>query len=281
MKSITVLLKGGLGNQLFQFAYGYSLSKKYNAQLFLDISFFQEDARHGGYMLDKFNLPSNIQYKNISKITKLLLRVDNKLKGVLNKFLKLGYVTENYQNVKKDTIVDGYWQNKSLSQEYKNDLINIFTLNLEFNNEALNAIYKIKNTNSVSVHIRRGDYLSKENSKIFYQLDRKYYQKAISSIDKVEGDATLFVFSNDSIWVKDNFQKYKNIVFITNNSPLIDFYLMSLCKHNIIANSTFSWWASYLNINKDKVTIAPQSWFKSTKQNQLNTENLLSGFIII
>jgi hypothetical protein len=269
MQSIVVILKGGLGNQLFQFAYAHALSKEYNAKLYLDISFFDKDARHGGYMLDSFNLPQNIKYKNISQINKFTLRLDSKLNGLLNKIFKLGYIAEKYQNLNNRVILDGYFQNENLFKDYKKDLINIFSdINLRLDSKTLQIIEKIKNTNSVSTHIRRGDYLNKNNIKIFNQLSELYYQNAINFIkDKREDNITLFIFSNDIGWVKNNFKEYKNIVFVDNKNPLIDLHLMSLCKHNIIANSTFSWWGAWLNKNDDKIVIAPKKWFNDKSKN--------------
>ena len=129
----------------------------------------------------------------------------------------------------------------------------------------------IKGTPSVSLHIRRGDYLSDlKVSKVHGMCDIEYYQKAISYLSSRIQDPVVYVFSDDIEWCKKNLGFLKNKVFIDNTKTAIeDLELMRNCDHNIIANSTFSWWGAWLNENDDKIVVAPRKWFFSERMQHL------------
>jgi hypothetical protein len=125
---------------------------------------------------------------------------------------------------------------------------------------------KILSTNSVSIHIRCGDYLSPKYISIYGGICTiEYYKRAISYILQTVDNPVFFIFSDDIEWTKDNIT-INNAIFVSNNKGInsfLDMYLMSICKHNIIANSSFSWWGAYLNKNKNKKVIMPNRWFNS------------------
>jgi hypothetical protein len=170
----------------------------------------------------------------------------------------------------KYLIFDGYWQN-IVYLNYLTDN-NIFSIKLNAPQNDFVDRYSqiIINENSIGIHIRRGDYLKKKNKSIYEICSFDYYLKAMSYISSKVSKPTYFIFSNDITWVQENFPVGKHKVFYVSASNSDDaqfneFYLMSLCKHNIIANSTFSWWAAYLNSNSEKVVIAPSRWYKGKK----------------
>jgi hypothetical protein len=135
---------------------------------------------------------------------------------------------------------------------------------------------EIKMKNSVSIHIRRGDYLhNKKNTSLYATCNSKYYFEAIKIINSSVEKPFFFVFSDDIPWAKKIFKNMRNFKFITGNCgelSYIDMQLMSLCKHQIIANSTFSWWAAWLNKNDNKIIISPKNWFL---KNNFDTSDLI------
>lgn len=122
--------------------------------------------------------------------------------------------------------------------------------------------------NSVSVHIRRGDYLLRKHSKIHGLCSLEYYLQAIQFIKSKSKDPVFYFFSDDIPWARENFcnPSYKFVDCNSGSNSCLDLYLMSQCKHNIIANSTFSWWGAWLNRNKEKIVVAPSVWFNDQKK---------------
>ena len=161
----------------------------------------------------------------------------------------------------------GYWQNKKFS------LSIIDSLKVNFNIKSpsstlqkyLEGIEKINNT--VSIHIRRTDYLIKKNSAIFSQLDKEYFLSAIDKLEYLleENSLSFFVFSDDIAWAKNIFSKKNNINFIEGLEDFEDLYLMTKCNHHILSNSTFSWWGAVLNEQMNKKVICPKDWFNGDK----------------
>ena len=160
----------------------------------------------------------------------------------------------------------GYWQSESYIKEIRNTLlleINYLQLEEQLNSELYN---KLRCSNSVGIHIRRGDYLSNKNlntHSIFKSL--KYYNEAIEYVKSYIKNPEFFIFSDDVEWVKSNL-KLEAAVYVDWNSgkeSYKDLLLMSVCSHNIIANSSFSWWAAWLNTNKNKLVIAPDTWLNN------------------
>ncbi|NCQ11249.1 MAG: alpha-1,2-fucosyltransferase, partial [Bacteroidetes bacterium] len=137
------------------------------------------------------------------------------------------------------------------------------------------------NSNSVSLHIRRGDYV---DNKYFAQIPLEYYYNSIELIENKFPNSSYYVFSDNLNWVKNNFKTNVNLHFVDANDSSTDFmelYLMSKCNHNIIANSTFSWWGAWLNKNPDKIVIAPKVWFgdKTAQENYKNGQHVPNNWI--
>jgi hypothetical protein len=159
--------------------------------------------------------------------------------------------------------LDGYWQSEKYFIDITDTLRLDFTLKKEMEVKARDLYEKIKNKNSVSLHIRRGDYLSSKFSSIYPVLSIDYYSRALKVIkDKIK-DPQIFVFTDDIEWVKDNLDIPVQIEFVSGQKDINaneELILMSQCRHNIIANSSFSWWGAWLNSNPEKIVIAPSHW---------------------
>ena len=266
---IIVKLNGGLGNQLFQYSLGRKLSIKNKDAFKLDLSGFTVDNLRS-YSLGHFNIIENFASdEDINKIKKSgVWKFVDKLKPYCKRsaIKYKGYDFDpNISKLSGDFYLDGYWQ----SEKYFQDIENIIRKEIMFK-ESLPSKYTelirdIKNSNSVSIHIRRGDYITnKKFSKVYNLLDEKYYQKAVKFIAEKISDPHFFIFSDNINWVKQNLNIPYLKTFVSGDNETKDYeelILMSLCQHNIIANSSFSWWGAWLNKNADKIVISPDKWF--------------------
>lgn len=269
-----IKFNGGLGNQMFQFAFARALETKTGVSVIMDMSFFDKKYSRP-YELDVFKA-------KVSKVedfwTKLKLSLiwqfRKKLQG--KKLMGLGFYCEpHFQfdltlfRLSPNTYIEGFFQSEKYFSLIKEDIRNFFQFKSkpdEFNQHLIDTI---ANSNSVSLHIRRGDYVQKKRYQNLYatcSLD--YYKKGVEYIAEKTANPKLFIFSDDTSWVKQNLNLPYECIFVSNNSgakSYEDMRLMSLCKHNIIANSSFSWWGAWLNNNKEKIVIAPKKWFNDEK----------------
>jgi len=244
---VTSILRGGLGNYLFQIGAANTLALLYN-----DIAIFDFNSSskvHQDINTYKNNILRNIN-EGIPKVNYTFIEPRD------FSYLGIGYA--------RNIMLDGYFQSdKYLLKEYILELFAIDPVSYDY----IKSKYKniLESNSTVSVHVRRGDYVQIQDK--FPVQDISYYSNAFTYFP----DAMFIVFSDDIEWCKQNF-KGDNFIFIENEHDYIDLYLMSLCKHNIIANSSFSWWGTYLNTNHDKKVIAPKLWFGPSKK--LKTENI-------
>lgn len=279
-----VRIKSGLGNQMFQYAL-YKALRQEDENVQVDLSYVINRKEHAGYELKKIfdiELQSADPYY-VEKYMDNRMDVLSKLRRKLGLYKKTYYpekiigFDENLSN-RYNVIFDGYWQSelyfKHLEREIRNDF--------KFRNELLGKNKKIsliieKSNNSVSLHVRRGDYLNPEFYKKFGSVcDETYYRKACNYINSQLDNPIYFIFSNDIDWCRENI-KINNANFVDWNlgdNAYIDMQLMSMCEHNIIANSSFSWWGAWLNKNPNKIVVAPSKWFndKSAIINKLIPE---------
>lgn len=273
---ITAILKEGLGNQLFQYAAGRCLAEKRNTTLMLDTFSFKSNALRK-YALNNFNINVRI----CDETDHFMVRAKYALKNLFDQV----HAFENkwvYQqkglnfdkcflNLPNGSCIEGYWQN----EKYFKDIENIIRVEFLVVSKPcdLNASFldKIKSSNSVSLHVRRGDYVhSKEASAVHGVCGLNYYIKAVNYIKEHITNPHFFVFSDDIPWAKGNLTLTGNQVdYIDHNGNLDheDLRLMYNCKHNIIANSSFSWWGAWLNNNPAKIIIAPSKWFNDPARN--------------
>ena len=266
---IIVQLRGGLGNQMFQYAFACNLAKINNTELIIDsISNYRIRGLYipRPYLLGDFNInKKNILQDelNWAKNIRIWQRI-----GIAPKWIHLQekkfdmFQEDAIKKYKKNVYVIGFWQNEQYFSTISSVLKKEFTINKKWID---NYDTSISSLNSVAVHVRRGDYISNaEYGSCYVNLNETgYYNDAIEMIKQKIKNPVFFIFSDDMKWCKEHFKVEGSIIIFIENteSALHDFSLMSQCKHQIIANSTFSWWAAWLNNNPQKIVICPNKWF--------------------
>jgi hypothetical protein len=264
--TVYVRTHGGLGNQLFQLAFGLEVSQKNNTNLILDISWYKnipdQSTKRSEY-LSKL-APDVLKLENLDQI-KSNLKSQSSLSqkiGLKKILIKEKYGEFNSGFLKHEhAYFDGYWHS------YRYLINNLISKKIQLDSEqgSLTKQYQedILNNNSVMLHIRRGDYLLSNNKNIL--LTKQYYDRAIQHMLEKKKKIQLFIFSDDINWVKNNWQFNAPSNFIekidTNDSSIEELKLMTLCKNHIIANSTFSWWGAWLGRHPAKRVVAPARWY--------------------
>lgn len=280
---IIIEIIGGLGNQMFQYAYAKSLQQK-GYQVKIDISAFINYKLHGGYQLDKYqiDLPkaSATELKKYAK-AKGLTKLANYLlpkKHTHHIYASNFSFDEALLEPEDGTYIHGYFQSPRYFSSIKNIIAGQFTLKHTLSPYAIEIANQIAHSSiAVSLHVRRGDYITDNNAaKVHGTCDIRYYQKAVQKITETSKNSTIFVFSDDILWAKQHLDTDNTyfIESIDNRPPHEDMYLMSQCHHNIIANSSYSWWGAWLNPNPNKKVIAPKQWFLD-QQLQEHSSNLI------
>ena len=280
-------LIGGLGNQMFQYTAARALSLKRNVSLRVDISGFANYGLHQGFELQRiFNCPAEIAseadvrgilgWQYPSSIRQLLSRPG------MGAFRRKGLVVEPYfhhwqeiKNVPSDCYLTGYWQSEKYFLEVATQMRRDFSFRLPLENQNAELAKQIDQVNAVSLHVRRGDYTNNPKTTKKHGLcSLDYYQAAIRYIAERVTPPHFFVFSDDIAWVKNNLKidfPHQYVDFNHGAESYNDMRLMSMCKHHIIANSSFSWWGAWLNPRMDKIVVAPKHWFA----NQTDIQDLL------
>lgn len=275
---ITVKIHYGLGNQLFQFAFAKSLFHKTGKIVLLDNSFYinnQQEEHPRVFGLDNFNI--NLKIINADKITPKKLWSEkflNKLSRIVFPYYRQSIVFEkeltydkNMWDVKEGSYLIGYWQD----ERYFKDIEEIIRKDLSFkkppkkHNEVLFSEL-INSKNTVCIHVRRGDYITLKYADIVGACSMEYYIKAFEEMRKIVKEPKVYVFSDEPEWVSLNFNIKYPVTIVFNNKEIDaieDLRLMSICNHQIISNSSFGWWAAWLNPNPNKVVIAPKVWRKN------------------
>ncbi|OMQ09869.1 alpha-1,2-fucosyltransferase [[Flexibacter] sp. ATCC 35103] len=265
---IVVQLIGGLGNQLFQYAAAKAFALETEQKLYIDVSQFESYKLHN-YALNHFNIISNVYNKPNRYFKKIKSFYQ---KNTSYKEVDFGY-NQDLFNLKGDTIfLDGYFQSEKYFKKYEKEIREDFEIRTPLKKITTDTIAKIETVNSVSIHIRRGDYL---NNPLHNTSKEEYYKKALEIIEEKITNPVFFVFSDDINWVKSNFSTNHETVFIDFNDASTNFEdlkLMASCKHNVIANSSFSWWGAWLNKNQNKIVIAPKLWFND---NSININDII------
>lgn len=266
---IIIKVYGGLGNQMFQYALGLSLSQKHHHPFTIDYSYLKEANQSGrDFRLFSFKIQADeatpteiLRYTNTMQKVIDKLRASNRKKRVVEKTFTFDPTVLE----KKEGYFDGHWQSAKYFESVEGLVRKEFTLKQPLGEKAsVFASHIVSLPNAVSVHIRRGDYVSiGKVAAVHGTTPISYYEKALRAILEKFPDAHFFISSDDIEWAKKHFPQHHSVTFVS--SPDIPDYeemaLMILCKHNIIANSTFSWWGAWLNTHKEKVVIAPKRWF--------------------
>lgn len=271
--SVLVKLNGGLGNQLFQFAAARILANKLDKQLLIDTYYLNDGNTKKTlrpYSLDLFELQNTVINSNQWN------RYVNKLTYVIHKAAKrkLELAEINWQETSfysqfSSIVLNGYFQQLEPLEANKVYLQELLRFNPAIKKQHELDLAEIESEQSVSIHIRRGDYLTAKNQEIYHSCDLTYYTKAIEFIQTLYPDAVFHIFSDDPGWAIENLKTATNDLRFENygKNDRSDFYLMSNCRHHIIANSTFSWWAAFLNGKQHKTVIAPMKWYKDPAAN--------------
>lgn len=247
---IIIKLTGGLGNQLFQYVKGRSLAFNKKTSLALDISWYKGRLNRK-YMLNNFNIEAKI----VNRFNLLTTKIFSK---------------NNYIDTNKNTD----WQSEKYLEDIEDIIKKEFTIKTPLSSINKSLLEDIRSKTSISVHLRGGDYVVGNKSTFHGVCSPEYYSEAIEHIRRHIQSPHFFIFTDDLEWARKhiNFPEPYTLVSNTENPPWEEMIMMSTCKHNITANSTFSWWGAWLNNNSEKIVITPKKWFNNKS---INIEDLI------
>lgn len=290
---IIVKLMGGLGNQMFQYAMARRIAYVHSVPLKLDISGL-EIRKLRTYGLKNLNIIEDFaSKKDIAIVKKRKVLVERLVSPLIDKFkpyFKRSHVKEqhilqkqhvhfdpNILKVSGNAYIEGYWQSEKYFKDIEDIIRREFTLRVELGVTSKAIAKRIKRLNAVSLHIRRKDYVYDQRTKeVFGLCPIEYYCAAVEGITQLTQFPHFFIFSDDPEWGRKNLKLPHSVTFVSKSEDGKDYedlWLMSLCKHHIIANSSFSWWGAWLNPRKDKIVLAPRRWFNADEYS--NTKDLV------
>ena len=272
MKIVKIL--GGLGNQMFQFALYKSLQQRFpEERVLIDLRCFRGYPKHRGFEIGRV-FGADYDAANWREVARLAYpypnfqtwRFGSRLLPTRCSMLK-EHAEFTYEPTAltrtTDTYYDGYWQHEEYFRDVRDTILQTFRFP-EFDDRNRETAQRLQSTNSIAIHVRRGDYT---HDKLFHDIcDLNYYRQAISRMQQAVGGNLFCIFSDDLRWCRERIAPLledKLIFYVDWNRgdrSVQDIHLMSLCRHNIIANSSFSWWGAWLNPNPDKIVIAPEKW---------------------
>lgn len=272
---IAATLMGGTGNQMFQYAFARNLSLKYNKTLKLDLSFLKNKNMglnfvYRDYSLNIFNIYEDFDINKIDfiKINETCFEYTQNISDLIS------------QNLEANFLLNGYWQTPKYFKEFETQIRKDFTFRNEIENSesyTKEMLNEIKSKNSVLLNIRRTDYL---NTNYHGVMGKEYIDEAIRIIESKIKDPKYFLFSDDLDWCRENI-KLPNMTIVDHSykGDRFSYYLqlMKNCKHFIIPNSSFAWWAAWLNENENKIVISPKQWFTDIN---INTTDLIPNYWI-
>ena len=281
---IIIQMSGGLGNQMFQYAL-YLKLKKLGREVKFDStsSYIRDNARPIQLAVFNIQYPEATKEELIEMTDSSMLlkdRIRRKLKGRKSKeYREEGFGYDPVVLTQDPAYLVGTFQSELYFQDMKEQIREVFRFDQSvMQQETLAMKDTIKSTTSVSIHVRRGDYLNAEE--VYGEIcTDAYYDGAIKYMLEKYPDATFYLFTNDLTWADFfvNARPFANIVVVKDNTEYtgyLDMYLMKHCKHNIIANSSFSWWAAWLNSHQEKTVIAPAKWLNSAECKDICTDEM-------
>ena len=276
---IIIQMAGGLGNQMFQYALYKQLTGMRKTVKMDDEAGFREDAQRNPALAAFGIAYERASRQEIEEMTDSSMAFTARVRRKLFGRQRRAYFEENKCFQPKifdwdDIYLEGYWQSEKYFRDVGNLLKKEFSLESVRRNrdngyglseEAERYLNRIEQGESVSVHVRRGDYLLPQNQDLFGNIcTDMYYENAVKKMMESRPDCTFYLFTNDNQWAAERLRERKDfpivLVELPGNRDYETLMLMSRCRHNILANSSFSWWASYLNDNPDKQGIAPAEW---------------------
>ena len=287
---ITQLL-GGLGNQMFQYAVGRRLAHVLAVELKLDITWLGKRGNRA-YSLENFNVRENFASASEIAVVAPKGRLGQALaKKWPEKWPK--YIQEKHfhfdpeiLNLHDGVYLKGYWQSEKYFSDVAAILRREFTVKTPLSDRSRKLSEMIAAEQSVSIHIRRGDYVAARKTNLVHGVcGLDYYFRCIDYLKQLVQNAHFFIFSDDPQWAGDNLKQLCPATFVDYNRAGRDYedlQLMSRCNHHIIANSTFSWWGAWLNPREDKIVLAPRQWFDKKIQVSMKMDDLFpSGWILL
>ncbi len=287
---------GGLGNQMFQYATGFAIAKREGVPLKIDLSFLNNTSNNVNHTLRQYELAclnissSLIHEKQLKKFLKFAHLYNHigisKIDKILFKNLLSIPKIYSYHGAEfmddifeygSNCMIDGYWQSEKYFNNIKIQLLKEFTFNDNVIAENEFLVSEIKSCTSISLHVRRGDYVTNKDANNFHgTCTLNYYKNAIQYIKSKIANPYFYIFSDEPDWARKNLElndiDFKIIEGNFGNKSHNDMFLMSCCCHNIIANSSFSWWAAWLNNYSGKIVVAPKQWFSNEIQNNLTKD---------
>jgi hypothetical protein len=276
---ICVCLKGGLGNQMFQYAAGRRLACLHKVPLKLDLSWFGEDlpkVTPRSYALGPFSIHAEqATDKEIALLYEPLTGRIRDFLNSLNPFYRKTHIrARNFHfdpailRLPDNVCIDGYWQSEKYFSNIAPVIRSDFTVRSEPEGRNREVAAAINGSNAISIHFRRGDYVTDAKNVSRYGVcSIDYYRRAVELVSVRVARPHFFVFSDDPAWAREHFTAPHAMTVVDHNGSdkaHEDLRLMSLCRHHIIANSSFSWWGAWLNPRSDKLVIAPSLWFNET-----------------
>jgi len=278
---VIVKLSGGLANQMFPYAAGRRLAKSLETELKFDVSGFtvyeeQQSLDFRRYSLGVFNVKED--FATIDECEALTSREPSLLEKMFCRKPRRPstYIKERHYHfdqeilqLKGDIYLQGNWNSEKYFADIKDIIRQDFTFKHPPTGRNLELLNEISSVESVSIHVRRGDYVSNSKAnQVHGTCNLSFYQAGVALIAGCVAKPHFFIFSDDLQWVREHLSLSLPCTFVDHNGPLDgheDLRLMSQCKHNIIANSGFSWWGAWLNSNPGKIVVAPKAWFQVKK----------------
>lgn len=280
---VIVCLAGGLGNQLFQYAAGRALAEVCGAQLLLDTSAYQYERLGRQYRLDRFCIRAElVSPEDVDRLTwrerrDLFSRawrrvVEPMLPRIWRRVFvdqELGYDSA-FLRIRRSVVLQGYWQNEKYFADIAPMIRREYQLRDDPDYRNAHMLNLIGSTASVSLHVRRGDYVSNPHTNAVHGVcEVEYYCDAMKFISERIGASHYFVFSDDPEWARANLCFNGPVTFVQHNGAERDYEdlrLMSACRHHIMANSSFSWWGAWLAERPGQVVVAPKVWFQDPRR---------------
>lgn len=281
-RAVIVKLIGGLGNQMFQYALGRSISNHLNGELWLDVTALEKSSRK--YELGALSILENFATRDVMQFFSPPVTIVSKLGHLLkiNRRWPDHYFQEKHFSYHHEVFelalplyLEGYWQSPRYFQNIADKLAAEFRVKKPLYGENIKFAEQIQSCNSVSIHVRRGDYISNPHSNDVHGVcSLEYYYRAMKWIASQCTKPKFFIFSDEPEWTEKHFSHDCSVVVAVNSvaEPAEDLRLMRLCKHHIIANSSFSWWGAWLGEYPCKIVVVPQKWFR---KDEIDTIDLI------
>lgn len=276
---ILVRITGGLGNQMFQYAAAKYVAEKTDELIYFDTSFYKSPNHiHEVFRLKDFNLEGvSFGRKRFIPLfyTHWLFRKIPGIRRYKHSF-QLDILQDDFiysiddLKIENNTFINGLWHTLFFANEVRSQLLKEFTSVNIIDKRFLSIKYDLNTKSTVSLHVRRNDFVNHQRAKsISGALETDYYSRAMNYFCSSYPDCLFLVFSDDIGWCKENFVGNHFLFVDPFDNPIYDMLLMASCCHNIMANSTFSWWGAWLNTNPSKVVVYPKDFYKQKSNNEI------------